>query len=53
MPHARRPRFRGHCMLCAEATGKIRGLGDARRMPVRDLRQFGRWKRINRHEIPE
>lgn len=53
MPHSHRPSFRGHCAMCAEATGKVRGLGDARRMPVTDLRRFGRSTRVSRHDIPE
>jgi hypothetical protein len=48
----RRPSFKGCCAMCAWGKGRVRGLGDGTRMPVRDLRTLGTWHRVNRHDIP-
>jgi hypothetical protein len=39
--------------MCAAGKGRVHGQGDGLRMRVRDLRKVGRWKRINRHDVPQ
>jgi hypothetical protein len=53
MAHSHRPSFKGCCAMCAAGKGRVHGQGDGLRMRVRDLRKVGRWKRINRHDVPK
>lgn len=52
MARSHRPSFKGCCAMCASGKGKVRGQGDAARMPAREQRQFGKTARLNRRDIP-
>jgi hypothetical protein len=52
MARSRRPSFKGCCVMCAWSKGKVRGLGQAQRNPVRDLRRLGKRRRLSRRDIP-
>jgi hypothetical protein len=47
-PHKR---WKGHCLLCAENKGKVRGISRRWKDPHRVNRQFGKMRRRSRKGI--
>jgi hypothetical protein len=52
MARSHRPAFKGCCAMCASGKGKVRGQGQAQRLPVRELRLLGQKRRIRRRQVP-